>query len=319
MKGWRFSRVCSGTLEPTTCEGPDRLSSVEWATVIALSRFSVGGEEDRNVPLVLATGAPTASGHSYNDIVGKQYEFPIQYRNLMVSGEPFVYYMGRRGAPSGQPVYFGSGIVGSISPSSNHDQLIALVHDVRLFDTPISAKTLSGTYLETGSARSTNWTSGVRRIDEKALARILGGASEEAAPVRPHETALPKNSSYAGTKHASALERYSVNVALTILTDEYGEVAVREMPPGNPGYDILVTRKTENLHVEVKGTVLADPVFHLSEGQRRHADARGASFRLIVVYSVDQKAQTHRVAVLDGPLDATKVDLQTEAWTGRVL
>lgn len=271
------------------------------------------------MPLILATGAPTASDHSYNDILGKQYEFPTQYRKLVVAGEQFVYYMGRRGSASGHPVYFGSGVIGQVTPSSTSEQLIALVHDVEIFDKPIIAKTPDGTYLETGSSKPSNWTSGVRRIDDQALTRILGGASGAAGKWSPSDGAPLGRSPYARSEHAIAIERYSVDLALAILADEFGESAVKEMPPGNPGYDILVSRGVEDLHVEVKGTVLPDPVFHLSEGQRKHAEARGANFRLIVIFDVDRKAMTHQVAVLHGPLDATKVDLQTETWTGRVL
>ncbi|KQR08544.1 hypothetical protein ASF78_20055 [Cellulomonas sp. Leaf334] len=80
----------------------------------------------------------------------------------------------------------------------------------------------------------------------------------------------------------------------------------------------MVARSPGDLHVEVKGTVLQDPVFHLSEGQRLHAEARGEDFRLIVVYNVDRVTRTHLVATLLGPLDPSKVDLKPEAWAGRV-
>jgi hypothetical protein len=43
----------------------------------------------------------------------------------------------------------------------------------------------------------------------------------------------------------------------------------------------------------VKGTILPDPAFHLSEGQRQHAALRGEGFRLIVVYNVRLGTGTH--------------------------
>lgn len=266
------------------------------------------------MPLVLATGAPTASGHSYNDVLGKQYEFPLQYRSLVVPGESFVYYRGRRGSVDGRPVYFGSGVVGEVRNSSRTGQLVAQVHDVALFDEPVSAKATDGTYLETGTARGTNWTSGVRRDSDSVLAAIVSRAGPTLS-----QTDLVPRPGFATAAHASALERYSVEVALTLLANEFGADAAREMPPGNPGYDILVVSGGPDLHVEVKGTILPDPVFHLSEGQRRHAASRGEWFRLLVVYNVDLNAGTHLVASLPGPLVASRVDLQPEAWVGRVL
>jgi hypothetical protein len=190
-----------------------------------------------SMPVVLAPGAPTASGHTYNDVLGKQYEFPLQYRTLVTPGESFVYYRGRRGSEIGRPVYFGTGVVGTVTESTRSGQLVAEVHDVELFDEPIPAKALDGTYLETGIERGINWTSGVRRISDEAMARIVGGIKEPAAlatgPARPGRA-------FASPQHASALERYSVKVALELLSLEFCESAVREMPPCNPGFDTLM-------------------------------------------------------------------------------
>ena len=41
------------------------------------------------------------------------------------------------------------------------------------------------------------------------------------------------------------------------------------------GYDIEVVLAAGDLHVEVKGTILPAPAFHLSEGQREHAELMG--------------------------------------------
>lgn len=265
------------------------------------------------MPVVFVTDAPTASGHKYNDVLGKQYEFPQRYRHLVAQGDTFVYYRGSRGSADGTAGYFGAGVVGRVGDSSDPTQLIAEVHDVELFDVPVPIKTSDGAYWETGTTKRTNWQNGVRRISEEVLAGVLGEVVLPAAPAAP----FAAGRAFASPAHASALERYSVNVAMRILADEFGTAAVMEMPPANPGYDVVVERPGADLHVEVKGTILPDPVFHLSEGQRQHAAALEADFRLIVVYQVSLRQGTHEVVVLDGPLDAAKVDLQPEAWTGR--
>jgi hypothetical protein len=65
-----------------------------------------------------------------------------------------------------------------------------------------------------------------------------------------------------------------------------------------------------SLHVEVKGTVLPAPIFHLSEGQRQHADLLGDRFRLVVVYQIDVRQRTHQVLSCSGPLSIDKATLQ---------
>lgn len=268
------------------------------------------------MPVVFVTDAPTASGHRYDDVLGKQYEFPARYDELVTPGDAFIYYRGSRGSSDGRASYFGVGVVGQVRASSRADHLIAQVHDVQLFDSPVFAKAADGTYLETDSTRGTNWPNGVRRISMDVLERVLDRATGQPNSERP---TLGRANAIASPQHASAMERYSVAVAMDLLAELFGADHVREMPPGNPGFDILVDRVDGDLHVEVKGTVLPDPVFHLSEGQRQHAAARGRNFWLIVVYSINVTKATHEAVRLEGPLDRKGVELQPEAWTGRVV
>ena len=259
------------------------------------------------MPLVLATDAPTVWDADYADITGVQYEFPERYRSYVTPGEQFVYY---RGVRSGQSGYFGEGVIGSVRPGSRPDQLIADVLDVALFDEIVPIRDVAGVYMETGSVKGTNWANGVRRIDAAAFERISGTGLR--AP------ALPMSSSYwPGHEHASRLERYSVAVAMNLLEAEFGRGSATEMPAGNPGYDISVERAgDEPLHVEVKGTVLPAPAFHLSEGQRRHAEARGDGFRLIVVYAVQARHGRHKVSQCSGFELESRATLSPHSWLG---
>jgi hypothetical protein len=127
------------------------------------------------MPLIFATGAPTASGHAYEDIYAVQYEFPAQYRNMVVEGERFLYYRGRRGSPSG-PVYLGNGIVGQTRDSLNEGMRVVSVHDVTSFPSPLSFKAPGGNYWETGSTAPSNWTSGVRRTTDEVFDQVVSAA-----------------------------------------------------------------------------------------------------------------------------------------------
>ena len=77
-----------------------------------------------DVPLVLTQNTETADGHDYADVLGQRYEFPSRYLKHMVSGELFVYYRGRRGAPEGERpyAYIGAGVIGTITgPADGRD------------------------------------------------------------------------------------------------------------------------------------------------------------------------------------------------------
>jgi len=264
------------------------------------------------VPLVFVTDAPTLWESDYADIVGLQYEFPEQYRSYVRPGERFIYYRGSRGRAHGAVGYFGNGLVGDLRPSGKPGHLIAKVHDVLLYDDVVEIKDVAGNYLETGSPRGTNWPNGVRRISGDIFHAITGSAG---ASVRTAE-AIALKWQRADPAHASAMERYAVDLTMSLLADEFGAAHVREMPVNNPGFDIEVTLPSGTLHVEVKGTVLEAPAFHLSEGQRKHAELLGGRFRLVVVYQIDVNQRTHQVLSCSGPICMEKATLQPASWTG---
>ena len=76
------------------------------------------------MPLVSASNDANATDrYQWDDITGEQYHYPNGYKNLIRSGEPFVYYRGiRRADGTGGPAeYFGRGVVGSIWPDPAND------------------------------------------------------------------------------------------------------------------------------------------------------------------------------------------------------
>ena len=260
------------------------------------------------MPLVFVTDAPTLWESNYADVVGVQYEFPVRYRNLVVEGDRFLYYRGSRGAALGVG-YFGQGVVGKIGSGVRADHLLAAVHDVSLYAEPIAIKDSDGNYLETGSTTGTNWANGVRRIDDVRFDSIAQLAASQKTPHRSFPA-------FADPAHASAMERYSVAVVLDLLRAEFGGSDVREMPVNNPGFDIEVLRPGDDLHVEVKGTVLPTASFHLSEGQRSHAITRAENWRLYVVYGIDVANKSHQVSWCSGGQLQARANLVPAAWSG---
>jgi hypothetical protein len=183
------------------------------------------------------------------------------------------------------------------------------VHDAELFADVVPIRDANGDYFETGSQVGTNWANGVRRIPDAAYDSIMLAAGSTGAPGHP-------GPGFASPTHASAMERYSVDVVMDLLGGEFGAPNVREMPVNNPGYDIEVTTPGGELHVEVKGTILPMPSFHLSEGQRQHAELLGERWRIYVVHAIDTSGHTHEVTTCTGSELAAWGNLQTEAWNG---
>ncbi|MCW2501679.1 MAG: hypothetical protein JWN87_3355, partial [Frankiales bacterium] len=90
------------------------------------------------------------------------------------------------------------------------------------------------------------------------------------------------------SKTAKAVERLSVSVAMSNLRARFPGVEVVEMPPNNPGFDIRVGPESEALlHVEVKGTQSAEPVFFMSEGEREFSVRHATRYELLVVTGID--------------------------------
>jgi len=159
------------------------------------------------MPLIFVTGAPTASGHAYEDIYGVQYEFPDHYKGLVVEGERFLYYRGVRGAAKGAgPVYLGDGVVGKVRESTNAGRWVAQVLDVTTFAEPLLFKDPDGNYWETGSTTPSNWTNGVRKTTDEVFSRIIQAGIGEANDADAAGTA----GSLADAEHAKQMERYSV-------------------------------------------------------------------------------------------------------------
>jgi putative restriction endonuclease len=126
------------------------------------------------MPIVLTQNEITESGHDYGDVLGVSYEYPRRYRDLIRTGERFVYYRGRRTkhGPNRPQVYLGSGVIGTISPSGTSGLLVCLIENYRPFTSPVPFKAWNG-YLESaanayGSKAGLDFRSGVRWISERA-------------------------------------------------------------------------------------------------------------------------------------------------------
>jgi len=142
--------------------------------------------------------------YAWKDITGVQYHYPNGYRNLIHTGDRFVYYRGvrrSRGA-RGPAEYFGQGIIGDIwrDPKSATDTpkrkwaWYCAIEDYAPFVVPVPAK-IDGVFFETVSSNKWRnggmWRNGVRKVSEENFERILiaagasGGAFDTNSPPPP--------------------------------------------------------------------------------------------------------------------------------------
>jgi hypothetical protein len=264
------------------------------------------------MPLVFAESEATAAGITYEDRTGVSYQYPKGYRRIIRTGEPFVYYRGRRqhGGGSRPQVYFGTGVVGEAGPDPTRpDRFSCEILDYRAFATPVPFKKDKGEYYETGAERRGYFQPGVRVISEEDFGRILEAAQQRADAV---EAPGPRDVDVVAPRYASpatlrAVDDFAVRVAAEEVRRRYPGATVEPQARNNPGFDILVRQLPlpgGHAYVEVKGTTRTVPQFFVTEGElqfsRRHPDR----FRLIVVYGIDLHTSDYDVFWHEGPISA---------------
>lgn len=272
------------------------------------------------MPIVLTQNEATESGHTYADVLGRHYEYPLRYRNLIRPGERFVYYRGRRTRSGGTrpQVYLGSGVIGPTRPSGLEGRLVCDIEDYVPFPSSVPFKDAGG-YLEPGAMSYAKvglfFRTGVRAIDEASFLRILQLGGAEDAPDAPER---PDGGLYASPENAELIDTVAMDVAANRLRTDWPGHDVTAMPHNNPGYDIAVSHQGDLVrYVEVKGTRKSIPEYFVSEGQRLFAERNSDKFTLLVVYGIDLEERTGIVVVRDGDIGASS-DLRPEKWIGLV-
>ena len=274
------------------------------------------------MPLVLTENDATESGIVYEDRTGVSYQFPRLYRRLVVPGEQFLYYRGRRKVGGGrQPqIYFGVGVVGEVSQdSANPNRLNCRVLDYRPFLSAVPFKDLSGNYRESGGVRSGYYQRGVRSISGSEFASVLEAATLPDKSEVPSAGALVARDGYASSENVRDIERFAVDAALIELRRRYPIATLRELPRNNPGFDIEVSGPGGLIYVEVKGTERGSLQFFITEGELQFSRAHSSQYRLIVIYQINRDAGTYMVFWHDGPIHAgADFRLQPIQWVCEV-
>lgn len=140
---------------------------------------------DSEIPLVLSENEVTFAGRydHWQDVTGERYHFPNQYRNLITTGRPFIYYHGvrRKSGERQMAAYFGRGLIGEIwrdptqpatAPRRNW-RWFCTIEEYQAFKNPVPFK-IDGQYLE--QIPLNKYRNGVRQISQTCYEQILAHA-----------------------------------------------------------------------------------------------------------------------------------------------
>lgn len=119
---------------------------------------------------------------------------------------------------------------------------------------------------------------------------------------------------------SDAIDATGVAIALQAIAQRYRGSEIERMPQNNPGFDVRV-RDADGVtvaYVEIKSTAGAEPMFFISERERRFAEDVSDRYHLLVVARVDLVDGTGDVRWRDGALDGDDVELRARQWQGRL-
>lgn len=269
------------------------------------------------MPLVLSTHEGKESqGYKYDDRTGVSYEYPTgRYENWIQTGERFVYHTPGHG-------YSGVGIIGDITASVTPGRLVCKVLDFDPFSGFVSLQDDAGAYYEADkqywSTGNIYWAQGVRPLSAARFEAIVTRSSAPASSKTPQKRA---GHGYASPDVSIEVDKYAMKAAMEHVTAKFPGFVVTQMPKNNPGFDIRVgPQGAEHRFVEVKGTQASEPLFFLTEGERRFSGKEKDRYSLLVITGINLKKQTDTGRHWrDGQIDAAVAELEPSQWRGRLL
>jgi Protein NO VEIN, C-terminal len=240
------------------------------------------------MPLILVQNEVTADpAHDWDDVEGVHYHYPSKYKNKIIEGERFLYYIGVHRAdgkrrPHGE--YFGTGTIGQIWEDPNKPKSwYCRIEDYERFETPVPAK-IDGAPFETGP--SNLWRDGVRVVEHSTFDAILsiangddGNARSEPQSVdvkdvqyqtrgvivprskRPPETESTKgkrSTAHRRSRRSKQIGDWGETLAVRYIAERFpkaSNIIHREALNERPGWDIdYEDEKGLLMRVEVKST-----------------------------------------------------------------
>jgi hypothetical protein len=114
------------------------------------------------------------------------------------------------------------------------------------------------------------------------------------------------------------VESFSVTRAVSAAKQWFPRAQIEVMKHNNAGFDLIATEKGKVVrYIEVKGTRVAAPVFHLTETERKFSVDNAALYTLAVVWEIDLARKTCNVKRHDGEIPVGSI-LRPERYIGKI-
>lgn len=161
---------------------------------------------------------------------------------------------------------------------------------------------------------------GVRTTPPPVWVEFMPDGGDAEATNDALESGGPAGRGYPDPVTSDAIDAAGVAIALHAIAQCYGGNEIERMPQNNPGFDVRV-RDADGVtlaYVEIKSTAGAEPMFFISERERRFAEEFSDRYHLLVVTRVDLVDGTGDVRWRDGALAGDDVELRARQWQGRL-
>ena len=265
--------------------------------------------------IILVQSEKTATGEfdHYQDETGKRYQFPLNYKNIIIPGEFFIYYRGLRkkdGKRRKAVEYFGFGIIDNVfkneelSKQRGKEVWDCTLREYEQFLEPVIAKEDGeGIYEKI----SNNQWGCVRKISEEQFLRITSKGLKRR--IKNNSSIIPEISksknpfSVTKTKEFSTEEynyskraKYIGDLGEQLVFNKLKAEMVKELKwvaneNIKPGWDIqYVDSQNSLICIEVKSTTQKEfTSIHITKNELERAKERGEKYHLWLVSEVESQ------------------------------
>lgn len=265
--------------------------------------------------IILVQSEKTATGEfdHYQDETGKRYQFPLNYKNIIIPGEFFIYYRGLRkkdGKRRKAVEYFGFGIIDNVfkneelSKQRGKEVWDCTLREYEQFLEPVIAKEDGeGIYEKI----SNNQWGCVRKISKEQFLRITSKGLKRR--IKNNSSIIPEISksknpfSVTKTKEFSTEEynyskraKYIGDLGEQLVFNKLKAEMVKELKwvaneNIKPGWDIqYVDSQNSLICIEVKSTTQKEfTSIHITKNELERAKERGEKYHLWLVSEVESQ------------------------------
>lgn len=116
------------------------------------------------------------------------------------------------------------------------------------------------------------------------------------------------------------IDEFAIKVTLKELYQRYPDKKIVQQSYERLGFDILVgSVEQATAYVKVKATQHTQPIFYISEAERRFSLEHSERFVLYILYQVNLQTETCRTSLHYGAIDYSSFALTANQWQCRLL